>query len=197
MNRLMGLVLCVVTVASCKQSPAPDTSPLDAAAAVSASPRVLGTCCPETDAEIRALIQRYETTPERERSPELALLGYRTSSGIPDRQRIVVRSSVSWATLWRRIVGSHAPRPAMPPVDFTREMLIVVTMGTRPTGGHTIAIDSVVMRGDGLRVFVRERSPGPSCITTAALTAPVALARLERSFRPVRFTTREEVRDCF
>jgi hypothetical protein len=118
------------------------------------------------------------------------------SSGIAEQRRLVVRDSASWASLWPQIVGSHSPRPVLPAVDFAREMLLVVSMGTRNSGGYITLIDSVTMRADTLRVFVRERSPGPRCGTTGALTAPVALARLERSDRPVSFTTREEVRDC-
>ena len=69
-------------------------------------------------------------------------------------------------------------------------------MGTRATGGYVIAIDSIDTRGDTLRVLVREQSPGPRCGTTAALSAPVAVARIRRNDLPVRFTTRNVVKDC-
>ena len=100
------------------------------------------------------------------------------------------------ATLWPRILGTHSPKPRAPRVDFTQEMLIVASMGRRATGGYVIAIDSVAVRDDTLRVLVREQSPGPLCGTTAALSSPVALARVRRSDLPVAFTTRNVVRDC-
>lgn len=160
------------------------------------APRIVGSCCPDTDAELIALMQRYESTPEGERTPELAVWPYRMTSGLPEQERIVVRDSASWAVLWPRIVGSHSPRPTLPSVDFEHEMLLVVSMGTRSSGGYVIAIDSVTAGVDSLRVFVREQSPSPRCGTTAALSAPVALARLERTELPVSFRTREMVRDC-
>ena len=86
--------------------------------------------------------------------------------------------------------------PLLPAVRFSKEMLVVASMGTRPTGGYTITIDSVWVAGDSLRVAVREQSPGPRCGTTAALSAPVALARLRRSELPVAFTSRPVVHDC-
>jgi hypothetical protein len=141
-------------------------------------------------------MQRYESTPERERPAELAMWPYRMTSGIAEQERFVVRDSTTWATLWPRIVGSHSPRPTPPAVNFATEMLLVVSMGTRSSGGYVIAIDSVSVRADTLRVLVREQSPGARCGTTAALSAPVALVRMERSDRPVVFTTRALVRDC-
>lgn len=184
-------------MAGCNAGPAPDAVPGDTALTASAAaPRVLGRCCPDTDADLTAVMQRYESTPEGDRPPELALWAYRMTSGIPEQERIVVRDEASWGALWPRIVGSHSPRPAPPVVDFTREMLLVVSMGTRASGGYVIAIDSLAVSGDSLRVVVREQSPGPRCGTTAALSAPVALARIERSDLPVSFVTREVVKDC-
>ena len=138
----------------------------------------------------------YEATPERERTPEIALWAYRLTSGMLEQERIVVRDSASWAALWPRIVGTHSPRPRPPAVNFNEEMLLVASMGRRATGGYVIAIDSVEAVRDTLRIVVREQSPGPRCGTTAALSAPVALARVQRTALPVVFTTRTVVRDC-
>jgi hypothetical protein len=159
-------------------------------------PELLGVCCPETDAEIIALIRQYENTAETERPPELAVLPYRFNSGLTERERIVVRDQESWAALWTRIVGSHRPAPAPPAVDFNNEMLVVVSMGTRLSGGHAIYIDAVSAVRGNLVVVTREVSPGRDCVVTGALTQPVALARLERSDLPVSFVNRSVVRDC-
>jgi hypothetical protein len=45
-------------------------------------------------------------------------------------------------------------------------------------------------------VDITEQSPGPTCGTTAALTAPVALARLERSALPLSYAVSRVVTDC-
>ena len=197
MSRWLAALLGVVALASCNSRPPAGSTAADSSRPASAvAPRVLGACCPDTDAELMAVMQRYESTPERDRGPELALWPYRMTSGIAEQERIVVRDSASWTALWPRIVGSHSPRPAPPTVDFANEMLLVVSMGTRSSGGYVIAIDSVTAAADSVRVVVREQSPGPRCGTTAALSAPVALARVERSNLPIAFSTREVVRDC-
>jgi hypothetical protein len=160
------------------------------------NPRLLGACCPESDVGIFTLMRQYEGTAESARPPELAILPYRISSGLTERERLVVRDQRSWDALWSRIRGSHRPTTAPPAVSFAREMLVVTSMGTQRTGGYIVTIDSVAARGARLFVYLRERSPGPRCGVTAALTAPVALARVERSDLPVSFVSESVVRDC-
>ena len=197
-RRAASTVLALLAMTGCDARPASDATSATQSATTSSSaaPRVLGACCPDSDTAITALIQRYESTPESERPAELAIWAYRMSSGLAEQEQIVVRDSATWAALWPRLVGSHSPRPVLPAVDFTDEMLIVVSMGTRSSGGYIVTIDSVGVTADTLRVFVREQSPGSRCGTTAALTAPVALVRLERSALPATFATRETVHDC-
>ena len=205
-TRLCCVLALVTGLVGCAR---PGAEPADTAARVpdsvqgnasspssSASPRIIGTCCPDSDSAIYALMERHERTPEAERTPEVALWPYRMNSGLTEAERIVVRDSASWAALWPRIVGTHSPRPRPPRVDFASEMVIVASMGVRSSGGYLVAIDSIVARDDTLRVLVREQSPGPRCGTTAALTEPVAIARIARSDLPVHFTTRNVVRDC-
>jgi PrcB C-terminal len=160
------------------------------------APELLGVCCPRTDAEIIALLRQYENTPEAARSAELAVVPYRFYSGLTERERIVVRDQESWAALWTRIVAPYLSPPARPAVDFDDEMLVVVSMGGRPSGGYAIYIDGLsVVRGN-LLVVTREVTPGRGCVVTGAFTEPLALARLERSDLPVSFTTRSVIRDC-
>jgi hypothetical protein len=156
----------------------------------------IGTCCAVQDDSIMAQLRRYEATEPAARPPELAIVPYRHTSGIETRERIVVTDSAAWASLWTRIMGSHSPRPPLPRVDFTREMIVVASMGTRSSGGFSIVFDSAYSRSDTLFLRVTERSPGPTCGTTAALTAPVALARLSRTSLPIGFAETKAVVAC-
>jgi hypothetical protein len=81
-------------------------------------------------------------------------------------------------------------------VDFGREMLVLVALGSRPTTGYGILVDSAFADGEGLLVQVRTVAPGPRCGTGQALTQPVDVARVPRSEGAVRFRDRPEVIDC-
>ena len=121
---------------------------------------------------------------------------YRYSSGYPDSARLIVRDNSAWSTLWTRIVSNHGPTPATPAIDFANEMVIAVAMGTRSSGGYTIRIAAVEQRTDDIAVTVVSTSPGRSCGTTAALTAPMDIVRVPRSDLPVRFIEQATVHDC-
>lgn len=118
-------------------------------------------------------------------------------TGIEEPLRTLVRGQREWEDLWSRLAANRIPRPAPPPVDFSEEVVVVAAMGTRPSGGYAIRIDSLRYAKDTLWVDVTSLIPGPSCLTTQALTAPVAAVAVER--RPnvtARFVDREEARSC-
>jgi hypothetical protein len=138
--------------------------------------------------------EAHEGSLERRSIPEPAT-GH-VDTGISERQRIVVRDAATWAQLWRTITSGYSPPPPVPEVDFDSEMAIVAAMGTRPSGGYSIHIDEVREAGEQLHVVVREVSPGPDCLVSAALTAPVIAVRVARRDGPVTFVEHAEVVDC-
>jgi hypothetical protein len=107
-------------------------------------------------------------------------------SGIPEPRRVVIRDPAAWETLWdeARRVGSLPPAPS---VDFTRDMVLVVAMGLRPTGGYRISVDAVYRAHGGVFVVVREISPGAGAMVTQVLTAPLDLVRVPRTDEAVTF----------
>lgn len=117
-------------------------------------------------------------------------------SGLDQAERMVVRDEATWGQVWVAIWRGHSPLPPVPQVDFEREMLVVVALGGRPTGGFGIFADSAFMEGEGLVIRVRTIAPGSRCFTTGALTQPVDVARVPRMELAVHFRDRPEVHDC-
>lgn len=118
------------------------------------------------------------------------------SSGLRAPELLVVRDANAWRQTWTRIWDSTNPTPALPDVDFAREIVIVAALGERSSGGYSILIDSATVSGAEVLVWVRAVSPGANCGTTAALTQPVDAARLTRTERPIRFRQDAQVRSC-
>lgn len=118
-----------------------------------------------------------------------------SSSGEPDRRRIVLRTEQAWSDFWSRVYAPRTP-PEPPSPDFDRRSVVAVAMGTRPTGGYTIDIESLSRRGGDVYVVVRETSPGESCITTQAITAPVLAVALPAIEGEAVFVERDSVLEC-
>jgi hypothetical protein len=123
--------------------------------------------------------------------------GFTQYSGIPDSQRVVIRDAAAWRRYWSAIHQPFIPPPAVPDVDFTREMVVLAAMGTRQSGGFGIRIDSTTMEPARLTVQVTQRLPGRGCAVPAVVTQPVDLVRVPATTLPVAFAERVERTDCF
>ena len=117
-------------------------------------------------------------------------------SGVSDHRRTVIRSSPEWLALWEEAHATVIPRPDPPEVDFTREMVLVAAMGGRPTGGYSISIPTVKREGGEAYAVVETVSPGPTCFTTQAFTAPVVALRVPLLEGPVHWIESETRREC-
>lgn len=188
--RRVGILLVLLASAGCTIA----KSPGDAA---SPPPRtIMAACCGASDSAAIEEQRRYESMAGAERPPEVAVVPYRTTSGVTVRDRMVVSDPTSWSKVWLNVVMSHSPTPPVPPANFDRETIVIVAMGQRSTGGYIISIDSAAVAGDTVTLVVTERSPGRTCGTTAALSSPVAIARIFRPRATIRFDERTAVTDC-
>lgn len=104
-------------------------------------------------------------------------------SAITEAQHTVVRSETDWQALWRR----HGGRDAAPAVDFSREIVAAVFLGTRPTGGYRVDITAARREAEALVIDFVERRPQPGALVTQALTSPFHIVRLPQVDLPVRF----------
>lgn len=131
-----------------------------------------------------------------ERLPAATLVneGY---SGFGRAEVRLVRDQRALEAAWTQLFSARTDRPALPVIDFRREMVVVAAMGQRNSGGYGIAIDSAFANsGDGTTFAIRTRSPGASCFVTQALTAPADVARLPRRDGPVRVRQADVVTSC-
>lgn len=117
-------------------------------------------------------------------------------AGIADPMRAVIRDSTAWRELWQRINRPFLPAPALPAIDFGREMIVVAALGARPNGGYDVVIESAEQDSAGIQISVRVATPASGCPTTAVMTQPVDLARVPVSDQPVRFRERDVVVAC-
>jgi protease stability complex PrcB-like protein len=118
-------------------------------------------------------------------------------SGLEKPARFVVRDAAAWQTIWNHIYLRQSPVPPLPSVDFSRDMIVVVALGARPTGGYGILIDGASeSANDAVEVIVDSSSPASSCVLTEALTQPVDIARVPLRDGAVTFVERSHETTC-
>jgi hypothetical protein len=128
------------------------------------------------------------TVAAAEKSPGVAVV--KEWSGAYSAQetakRVVVKDQKGWEEVWAGMNGNITPKPETPKIDFTRQMVLAVFMGTRNTGGYSVKITGIESNGK-LKVKVKESSPPPGGMVTEALTAPYHVVVVAKSDKPVEF----------
>jgi hypothetical protein len=98
-------------------------------------------------------------------------------SNIDDAKRVLVRTDAEWTTLWRE----HHPDKPRPAVDFSKEMVVGVFMGSRPNAGFSTAIVSATAANRALIVRYSEQVPAPGSISAQVLTFPFHLVAIPKA----------------
>ena len=97
-------------------------------------------------------------------------------SNMDDARQASARSVEEWSRLWT-LHGGERTRPS---VDFSREVVVAVFMGTRPTAGFSIEITRVREEGPALVVTYKETRPAPDALTAQVLTSPFHIVAVPR-----------------
>ena len=108
-------------------------------------------------------------------------------SGYEAPENLVIKDRAAFEEVWRKIHYSVFPKPALPQVDFEREMIIAVFMGQCATGGHSIDIVDVVEYADRVEVQFTRREPSPGGRTAMVVTRPFCLVKVARIDKDVTF----------
>jgi hypothetical protein len=98
-------------------------------------------------------------------------------SNIESPMQVLAKNEAEWSALWRR----HAGDREKPPVDFAREMVAGVFMGSRPTGGFTTTIVTSMEVKGVLVVRYSETIPPRDAVTAQVLTFPYHLVAIPKA----------------
>jgi hypothetical protein len=104
-------------------------------------------------------------------------------SGVDRAEQAVARNDSEWKALWQR----HAPGRPAPSVDFAKQIVVAVFLGSRPSGGYQVQINGVRAEGDALVVQWSESRPGPGQVAAQVMTAPSHIVVVARHTGTVRF----------
>jgi hypothetical protein len=103
------------------------------------------------------------------------------ATGFEEQAFFLVRGQDEFRNLWNRAHGSQLQVPPLPEVDFRRETVVALFMGTKPTGGYSIEVADLTLRQNELLIDVRLNEPPEGAITTQALTSPWVMVRVLRA----------------
>jgi len=117
--------------------------------------------------------------------PPVRSLDKGTHSEVSAARQVTIRDREAWLSLWRAH-GSSRPLPA---VDFSREMVVAVFLGSRPTAGYAVEIVGYRQAGDAIVVQYRETAPAPDAITAQVIVSPYDVVAIPKRTGNVTFET--------
>ena len=98
-------------------------------------------------------------------------------SNVDDAKQILVRTEAEWTKLWNQ----HAPDHPKPAVDFSKEMIVAVFMGSRPNAGFSTTITSAMAANGALVVRYKETAPGAGAVRAQILTFPFHIVAIGKA----------------
>ncbi len=104
-------------------------------------------------------------------------------SNMDDARQVALRTAAEWKTLWRQ----HSPDRDQPRVDFGRDMVVGVFLGSRTTAGFSVEIVSALVEQGALVVRFRETRPQSDRIVAQVITSPYHLVAVPRHSGEVKF----------
>ena len=107
-------------------------------------------------------------------------------SGQQLAKQVTVRTAAEWHALWK----DHAPAAKMPDVDFSKDMIVGIFLGSKPSEGYDVEIVGVRMEGKDLIVEYVEKQPGRGTLAAQILTEPFHLVTVPKHAGTVRFVSR-------
>jgi len=127
---------------------------------------------------VAALLQQLPVpkppTPPTTTMPTMTTIDKGDHSNMDDARQVSVKTEDAWKQLWQQ----HSPDRPKPAIDFSKEMVVGVFLGSRPTAGYTVEIASATVNTGTLVVRYRETAPGRGTMTAQVITSPFHLVTL-------------------
>jgi hypothetical protein len=111
-------------------------------------------------------------------APHTRTIAKGDQSNIDDARQVLVRTEAEWTKLWQQ----HNPDQPKPAVDFSKEMVVAVFMGSRPNAGFSTAITSAIATPSGtLLVHYKETMPAAGAVSAQILTFPYHIVAINKA----------------
>ena len=121
--------------------------------------------------------------------PVQALYGSGQCIGLERPAVLWVADAETWRSWYGRITSARLPAPPVPAVDFPREGVLLLAMGSRSTAGYglSLAEESAVVRDGMLTVRVDWGEPPSGALLAQVMTSPCLLVKMPAaSFNRIR-----------
>lgn len=116
------------------------------------------------------------------------------AAGVSVQTNYAASSEEDFAKLWKMSHGTDGK--TLPEIDFSKEYVMGVFAGQKPSGGYSVAVASVTDAGNTRTVAITLTSPGEGCMVTESLTNPYQIIAVPLSDASLAHTDTEVSTPC-
>jgi hypothetical protein len=80
----------------------------------------------------------------------------------------------------KQITAAVAKQFKVKSIDWTKQMIVAITVGSKPTGGYSVEVLGLTVKDKALTVRWKLNSPGPGDVVTQVISFPVQAVLAER-----------------
>ena len=85
------------------------------------------------------------------------------------------------------VSGQNMATDVVRKVDLSREALVMVTLGQKPTAGYSVGLQSALAQGESLVLDMHVNEPAPDMMVAQVVTSPCAVLAVEpRGWQQIR-----------
>jgi hypothetical protein len=110
-----------------------------------------------------------------------------SSGGPTDPQILVIKEQTALKKFYSKVNQTRRPGLAIPAVNFKKECVVILCMGTKQTTGHEISIKKAEKNNNNLVIFVEEMHPENNGKLTKVFNEPFSVYRIQGNYKNIEF----------
>lgn len=111
-----------------------------------------------------------------------------TTGGPATPQILVIKEPTALKRFYTKVNLTRRPGLAVPSVDFTKEFVVILCMGTMQTTGHEVSINKVESnKAKTLKILVEEKHPDKNQKLTKVFNEPFSVYIIQGNYENIEF----------
>ncbi|HET7395645.1 MAG TPA: protease complex subunit PrcB family protein [Gammaproteobacteria bacterium] len=118
-------------------------------------------------------------------------------SGVDTQEVHDLHNVKDFQTWWNKAYASFSTVPALPQVDFTKDMVVAAFLGEKAHSGFTMRVVKVDETPDAYNVEINVKIPGDTCHATQMKTQPFEFVAVpDNKGKFINWNVKQSYKDC-
>lgn len=107
--------------------------------------------------------------------------------GMTDSKFIVIKEETTLNEIYKLINKSKSPGIKIPIINFEKETVLVLFLGEKSSGGHSISVEQILDENEKVTVKYKVTLPKLGEMVTTVMTQPYCIIKIPKTLKEVVF----------